>query len=332
MTELAGGFADALEHIEPDKGDKDNAKGAHAAVRAHLAEDEDLTAWGINPILIGSYARNVAIRRVKDVDVFCRLDDLPAGISAQTLLDHFYDRLVDAYGDDLVTAQARSVKVEIPDTDGLYVDAVPARPDGDYWEIPKKDGGWQSTNPEGITSLKSKMNDDHDGYYVKMVKLLRQTRRNILDDAKPGGLAIEMTLYTAFDEGLVSGASDTTYFASSLEGLANVIRRAADEAYEFPDPSRPGEVFTFRASASEWSTAASKFEHAAENAAALSEMGDDEKGAAALIIRDILGGNDDFPQVFPMPAGYNDDGTPKAEIKDWGSGGSKVAGGSGRFG
>lgn len=332
MTELVGGFVDALKNIEPDKDDKDNAAKAHAALRTHLADDEDLAEWGINPVLIGSYARHVSIRRVKDVDVFCRLDDLPTGVSAQTLLDHFYDRLADAYGANLVTPQARSVKVEIPDSDGLYVDAVPARPDGDSWQIPKKDGGWQSTNPEQITLLKSKMNDDHDGYYVKMVKLLRQTRRNILGEAKPGGLAVEMALYTAFDEGLVSGTSAATYFASSLEGVANVFRRVVDEGFDIPDPSRPGEVFTFRASTSEWKTAAVRFERGAENARTVCDMDDDEKGVAALVMQDILGGNDDFDNVFPMPAGYNDDGTRMAEAKNWGVGSSTVAGGSGRFG
>jgi hypothetical protein len=332
MTELAGGFKDALNNIEPDKDDKTVAAGAHTALRTHLEADDDLANWGINPVLIGSYARQVSIRRVKDVDMFCRLDDLPSSVTAQTLLDHFYERLADAYGEGAVTAQARSVKVEIPDSDGLYVDAVPARPDGDEWQIPKKGGGWQNTNPEEITALKTAMNAEHDDRYVKMVKLLRQSRRNLLGDAKPGGLAIEMALYTAFKEGIVSGTSHASYFASSLEGVANVLRRVADEGFDIPDPSRLGEVFTFRGTASDWSTAASEFESAAEDARTAYDMNDDSKGKAAVLIQGILGSNDDFPQVFPMSAGYNEDGTPKAESKDWGSGSVTVAGGSGRFG
>jgi hypothetical protein len=44
---------------------------------------------------------------------------------------------------------------------------VPARPGGEYWEIPDRDGDWEDTNPEELTRLTTKMNE--------------QPRRRILD-------------------------------------------------------------------------------------------------------------------------------------------------------
>ena len=41
----------------------------HGEVSAVLMRDARLILWGIRPILIGSFAPSVSIRRIKDVDV-----------------------------------------------------------------------------------------------------------------------------------------------------------------------------------------------------------------------------------------------------------------------
>ena len=64
MTTLASYFLQALKNVEPDD-DATNAKAAHAEVRKVLKESDALKALGIDPILIGSYARSVSIKRVK---------------------------------------------------------------------------------------------------------------------------------------------------------------------------------------------------------------------------------------------------------------------------
>lgn len=72
MATLATQFKDALGNIEPGE-DAKNAAEAHKQVSAVLEADERLKALGISCILIGSYSRDVSIRRVTDVDVFARL-------------------------------------------------------------------------------------------------------------------------------------------------------------------------------------------------------------------------------------------------------------------
>jgi len=185
MAILSKQFKDALSMIEPGV-DAAHAAEAHTEVRDYLERDAELSDWGLHTVLIGSYKREVSIRRVKDVDVFCELEDLPEDADPQELLDKFVDLLTDEY-DDRVCKNDRSVKVEFPDYD-MHVDLVPARYVSGVWEIPDKDGGWEATHPIRFGELTTSRNGDHDGHYVPIVKLMRQTRRALLGDAKPGGL------------------------------------------------------------------------------------------------------------------------------------------------
>ena len=88
MAILTKQFKDALAAIEPGD-DASHAADAHAEVRDVLDGDKELTGWGLNTVLIGSYKRHVSIRRVKDVDVFCELPKLPDEQDPQDLLDKF---------------------------------------------------------------------------------------------------------------------------------------------------------------------------------------------------------------------------------------------------
>jgi hypothetical protein len=202
MAILTSNFSRALEAIEPSADDQTHAPAAQkAAVRDALTSADSLKAWCLNPVLIGSYKRAVSIRRVKDVDVFCRMEAIDSDVAGDTVLNEFFKVLdaefgTDSDGNRRVKRQARSLQVAFPEYDGLYVDAVPARKRWDgYWEIPARNSDeWQTTNPEEFTSLKTAMNDRFGGLYVPAVKLLRQTRRNTLK-SRPGGLFVEMCFY-----------------------------------------------------------------------------------------------------------------------------------------
>ncbi|SCF74944.1 hypothetical protein GA0115255_105089 [Streptomyces sp. Ncost-T6T-2b] len=141
MAHLKQQFKDALSSIEPGD-DKTNAPEAHRLVRDALKADSKLAEYGVSPILIGSYKRNVSIRRIKDVDVFVRLPDVPSDVTSTDILDRFFKVLhaefgTDADGHRRTKRQDRSLQVSFPEYD-LYVDAVPTRPYGDgTWEIPQ---------------------------------------------------------------------------------------------------------------------------------------------------------------------------------------------------
>lgn len=331
MPELATAFLTAQSNVEPSEDDWENAPAAHDEVGRVLAADEKLSEWGINPILIGSYGRRVSIRRVYDVDMFCRLEDYPAGLAGSDIIKRVYDVLKDKYGAGSVTKYDRSVTVLMPEADGLFVDIVPARKAGAAWEIPTRDGGWIETNPIKMTELKESKNTEFEEMYVPCVKLLRQARRTLLGRTKLGGFTVEMALYTACDEGLVSGNSMAEFFASALEGVAEVLRRVADEGFQIPDPSLSGEVLEFDEDA-DFEAAHIKFSTAAVAARSAYDMDDDDAGEAALILQGILGSNDDFTNVFPMPSGYDKDGNRRTYAEGSKPGSRQTTAGELRFG
>lgn len=330
MAELATAFQTAQSNIEPSEDDWDNAPAAHDEVGQALAANDDLKEWGVNPILIGSYGRRVSIRRVYDVDMFCRLDEYPEGLKPSEILDAVYDALSAEYDEEAIERFDRSITVQILDSDGLYVDVVPARPAGDVWEILTKSGDWVQTNPVEMTKLKEAMNEVHDGKYVPCVKLLRQARRNLMGRTQLGGFTVESAFYSACDEGLVSGKSMAEFFASAMEGVADVLGRMVD-GYVLPDPSMPGEDLEFDED-SELTEAAEVFAAAAVEARAAFDLEESEAGKAARKLQKIFGSNDDYENVFPMPAGFDTQGNKRAGLESSFAGSSSTTAGDLRFG
>lgn len=314
MAHLKQQFKDALSSVEPGD-DKANAPEAHRLVREALTADSKLSGYGANPVLIGSYKRNVSIKRVKDVDVFVRLPDVPSDVTSKAILDRFFLVLNAEFGRDSdghlrTKRQDRSLQVSFPEYD-LYVDAVPARPhwDGETWEIPQKgdDNKWVRTNPESLTSLSTEMNTTHDGFYVPTVKLLRQTRRSLLGSKKPGGFFFEIATYQAFASGLVSGNDHAEYYVSALDEVSKIVDGFVTYGVEVDDPTLPGHTISIRATDDELNAARDRFADAVNEAQ--DALAEEDEGKSALAFQNLLGKNGDDGTVFPMPPGFNDDGS-----------------------
>lgn len=302
-------FEDALRNTEPGA-DASTAVRAHHGVREVLTGDTQLQEWGIDPVLIGSYRRNVAIRRVKDVDVFCRLNLLPLGITGVDALREFRRVLSPRF---TVTEQARSLSLESEDWGDLHIDVVPARMGKRYPEIPDKQDpatGWQETNPEELTELTSARNRELDERYVPLIKLMRQTRR-AMGIKRPGGLYMEMALYEAYNRGDVTGDTYFELYINGLRGVATVTEDLVLEGRPLPDPTRPGEHLSFRATEHEWRAALIDFDDAASQAEATRRQ---ERCQVAATFRRLLGRNGDDLWVYPLPDDCNEDGTTKSLI------------------
>lgn len=329
MPALVTQFDDALGNIEPTEADKTNAPLAHAEVSDALANDSVIAGWGFERLLIGSYKRHVSIRRIKDVDVFGRLTEVGSDVLPSTLLSEFERVLRKAFppvdGKTRVRRQARSLQVSFPEYDGLYVDAVPARPwtsptGVEAWQLPKREDGddpqgWQATNPHELTRLTTELNnaDNFDGFYVPTIKLLRQTRRSLMGKRKPGGLTVEIAALHAFRTGLVEGPTQADYYASALRETGNVLHDAFVLGFGLDDPTIPGEKVVVRAEDADKRDLANAFLDAADRAE--EALASDDRCAAAKTFRDLLGkavddqGDNDY--VLPMPADCNADGTAK---------------------
>jgi tRNA nucleotidyltransferase (CCA-adding enzyme) len=79
MHALAAQFRSALQAIEIKDERRDHAIAAHTEIRTYLEADSTLRDWGVETVLIGSYARHTAIWPGKDVDVFTKLTRLSVG-------------------------------------------------------------------------------------------------------------------------------------------------------------------------------------------------------------------------------------------------------------
>ncbi len=328
MAHLPTQFRDASSNVEPSDADKANAPKAHADVRDVLAKDALLKEWGIDTILIGSYARHVSIKRLRDVDVFSKLPTVDRKKSSKEILDHFEKVLTDEYGKGRVTRQDRSIAVEFPKFD-MHVDSVPARSNEKVWEVPDGGSGWVRTNPEKLGDLTSDKNKasllSGEGIYVPMVKLVRQTRTANLAE-QPGGLYFEILTYWAFESGRVKGDTRAEYFTTTLEQVSWQLD-AAIIAGGLKDPTIDSSTITTRATTAELRTASSVFQGLATKARkALSE---EDECKSAKLWREILGQNPGG-QVFPLPSYCNADGTTKKSA-DIIPGEARVPAGNDRF-
>ncbi|WP_280450687.1 nucleotidyltransferase [Nocardia cyriacigeorgica] len=314
MTTLSTRFKGALTTIEPDD-DKANAAKAHAEVRKVLEADRKLSDLSIDPVLIGSYARQVSIKHVKDVDVFARLSNADESLAPGDILNSFETVLTDEYGEDRVEKQYRSIKIDFPDFN-LTVDAVPARAYGDNWEIPNKPedverAQWVETNPLKLNDLTTDTNNEFllngDGIYVPIVKLVRQVRRTWLDD-QPGGLFFELMTYWYFTNERPLAASVAEYLTLTLDGIAEMLPSVAADGLD--DPTLPGEKISTKATNKDLETAQVKIREAADLAA--DALADEDDCSSAAKWRGLLGKTSDGEDVFVVPSYCNDDGTPKS--------------------
>lgn len=312
-------FLKALSNIEPDK-DAEHAKSAHKEVSDVLKADDRLKDLGISPVLIGSYKREVSIKRVKDVDVFVRLENAGKELWPGSILDHITDLLEDAF-DGRVTRQHRSVMVDFPAFD-LTVDAVIARPcvghPAEHWQIPEridKDGNarWIETNPTEMTVLTTDANQRFllggagRGVYVPVVKLMRQIRRTWVVD-QPGGYYFEVLTWHAFQD---KNPEESTV----AEYLTLILRAVADSLPAFtnngpPDPTMDGKTIKSKATPIQIQAASERIAEAADLAERA--LGEEDPCRSAKLWQELLGttqGTDTAEFVFPMPEYCNADGT-----------------------
>jgi hypothetical protein len=319
MSTLATQFTEALGNIEPEE-DAKNAAEAHKRVSEVLEADLRLKGLGISCFLIGSYGRDVSIKRVKDVDVFARLAKATSALRPGDILDHVTAVLEEAFP-GCVERQRRSVKVEFTEYD-LCVDIVIARPcidhPEDHWQIPEKieDDGrarWVETNPVEMGKLTSAANKEFmvagTGVYVPMVKLVRQVRRAWVAD-QPGGYYFEVLTYHAFqdlqpDESTVAG-----YLTVILREIADLLPDYEDEGPD--DPTLDDRTIKTKATPDQIKDAAARIAEAADLAE--QALGEEDVCKSAILWCELLGEtkNTDEPgYVFPLPEYCNMDGSRK---------------------
>lgn len=305
MAHLPENFVAASSNLEPEE-DAKNAKSAHEDIRAELADDAYLTDLGLETLLIGSYGRDVSIKRVKDVDVFAMLEDADDTLISDEIVSHVVGLLKKTHHPDHVTRQDHSIVVDLPQYD-LSVDVVPARPFGDHWEIPDAESQWLETNPLELGDLTTNLNKEFtlgsNGIYVPIVKLIRQIRR-ACGIERPSGLYFEILTYWAFESENVSGTTQASYLASSLAGVQKVLEDVVARG-EVDDPTLPGKSIATKATSSQLDTALEKVRSA--RALAEEALEDEDFCESAKKWRKLLGKDSEGDWVFPLLDDCSDD-------------------------
>jgi hypothetical protein len=334
MQTLSEEFTQAVRNVTVNGDKRERAIAAHTEVRQLLEADPELSDWGIDTRLIGSYARQTARYPGKDVDVFLRFTELSVRHNPEKIYAAVERVLVEAFGvkgedqGGRITRQSRSLKIEFPEPeehfsqDAFAIDAVPAVPWKEHWAIPNRDRDkwdnedkrWIKTNPvqfaEDTNVLATASWSPTVGganAYRPIVRLLRQVRHVHLAEQRPGGLFIEIAAYYAWSDQLITGTSYAELLASTLEHVATRLADSADGGLPDPildTPLKPA------LDPWQWTNAASTFERLASEAR---EALDAERCRAAKMWRDILGTND-RGQVLPLPDGCDAAGYPVGSV------------------
>lgn len=342
MEILEAEFAQAVRNVTVHGEKLDRAIAAHTEVRGLLEGDTELKGWGIDTLLIGSYARQTARYPGKDVDVFLRFGELSVRHSPEKIYNAVERVLVDEYGlkgqdeGGRITRQSRSLKIDFPDTEDHFsdtsfaIDAVPAVPWDSHWAIPNRDRDkwdntekrWIKTNPVKFAADTNTLATatwsptvDSANAYRPITRLLRQVRHVHLGGQRPGGLFTEIAAYYAWNDRLVTGASWAELLTSTLEQVSARLLDCAQNGLDDPilgTPLKPELDYW------QWNSAGLTFQRLGEEAR---QALDSEKCRAAKIWRDILGSND-RGQVLPLPDGCDAAGFPVGSVTAAGSLGS----------
>jgi hypothetical protein len=144
---------------------------------------------GITCVASGSYRRATKTKKLKDVDIFLVIDpagpqrgyrDRPPLDVLNALLKLLRKKWPEAYLDGMA--------VVIPyGDDVMSIDVVPAfkRTGGGYFIPNPAAGAWIATNPKLHHELSIKKNDECDGKYVPLVKMIKGINRELGEPVSP---------------------------------------------------------------------------------------------------------------------------------------------------
>lgn len=251
MLTLSKHFDLLLRNIEPEEARAEAAASLPWQMRDFLRENDGITTVDPHSRLVGSYARHVAIKKIKDVDVILLVAAAYREQKPEVILDALFSALggfAEALGDtgEVVVRrrQRRSIQVCLVDH-AFDLDIVPAvAVDGidKPLEIPDKDWGkWVETDPFGYADCLSALNSDHGDKVVPLVKLLKHWRDVHMVYHRPKSYWLECMVYNQVTEGSVV-TKDRSYaqiFCDLLKAIQDEYAALLEEDGKVPKVNDP---------------------------------------------------------------------------------------------
>ena len=188
--------------IEPTATQKDGAKRSHNYLREILATGQ-MAKRIVDSYLSGSYPRDTAIRPLDDVDVIFVMapDQWPKSQfgflfgeepEPEEVLKAFLNAIRYRYDGSSLRLQNRSVRLIL---NHLNIDVVPAidrtKSDGSILIPDREKGDWIPTAPKRHSEIASTINQQKEGRFKPLVKLLKYWNCNLPSTAKFKSFAVE---------------------------------------------------------------------------------------------------------------------------------------------
>jgi len=213
MLSLTEHFAEFLSNIQPIEEKAGLARDIPAKVRDYIKDSEKITTVDPHSRLSGSYARNTAIKEIKDVDILLIIDPSyedgeDSAVKVINNLVDALDGLPEALGDEngyidsdaAVKRQRRSVHVHVTvDKQEFDLDLVPTiAADGieEPLSVPDRDlSRWIQSDPLGYGLALSNLNQDLSKKIVPLIKIFKHWRDVQMKYKKPKSYWLECMVY-----------------------------------------------------------------------------------------------------------------------------------------
>ncbi len=245
-------FAALLKKVNPSAERLEIAKRRPGEVREWLKEHEFETK---NPHsrLAGSYARDTAILEIKDVDVLLflpedQLDRTPNAVllEVKKLLDGYPGAAVET------SPQRRSVRVDF-EGENLRLDIVPVVAKDGLDEpllLPDRPAAeWIASDPLGYADRLSRVNQEHNGKLVPLVKLIKTWRDVQMKTRRPKSYVLEVLALYAVEDGEIT-LNDNSTAQNVADFFAHIAVKYEDlmdngkGSPRVPDPMIPSNYIT----------------------------------------------------------------------------------------
>ncbi len=210
-----------LKEIEPTNTQKNGACRSHNFLR-DILNTGNMASRVVDSYLSGSYPRDTAIRPLDDVDIVFVIDHnvwprngfgflLSENPAPEAVLKTFANAIRYRYQDSSLRLQNRSVRLKL---NHLNIDVVPAidrgKNDGHILIPDRARDDWIVTAPKRHSEIASVINQQHEGRFKPLVKLLKYWNVGLPSTANFKSFAIETIACRIFQR---------TKFYSVEEGL-----------------------------------------------------------------------------------------------------------------
>ena len=289
MLSTPEAFDKFRQKLELSETESKDAQRRHAEVRECVRNAFDVD----RDFLSGSYARHTKTKPLKDVDILFELGEDEAWRRQKPPIETLqaFERLLKGkYATVEIGRRSVTVELEKPNyADGhegkiLSIDAVPAFRCGDDYEIPDKiTATWIKTNPETHAEEATAKNQQLDGRWKPLVKMVKTWNRAHDRPVKPSFL-IEVMAQRLVDPPFSTYAEEVRNFFAAAAGTISIT---------WPDPAGLGPPVSDQMTLDLVRVAQSALREGERKAALAMRVARNSQGDALRLWREILG--DYFP-------------------------------------